>query len=886
MRKIHFLGLLIALLFGISCSDSDNNKPSNPVDAGKLTLPTETEKNPVLTTAGGEYTISFEATADWTASFSNLRAVDWISVEPTSGSAGNNTVTVKATANETYDERGATLELRCGTNRLTIPITQKQKDALLISAEKQEVSAAGGTLPIEVKANVAYKIDVDVDWIKQSNLKALDTKAHAFTVTTNEALEARQGHIIFSADNLSDTVTVYQAGQDVVLALTQKEYVVPAAQNQIKVELKSSVDYDYKITKGTDWISESVLRSVSTHTLYFDIDANETYDSREGEIVFMDTNNKGMTDTVKVYQTYKGALIVAKESYTLPSTKSTLTVEVQHNVDYTVHIEADWIQPITLKALQTDKHSFEIEANESNAREGKITFVSSDNTLKQTITIHQEGKADPLASSRAALVALYEALDGPNWKRQANWCSDKPIGMWDGIVVSDDVVVTVALGANNLTGTLPDCLFELKGLKNLFLGENNLSGPLSPRFAELTSLERLSLYANNFEGNIPEEWVSLTGVDVFHLKGNRLSGVFPTVLLSMPNYDTALRGNYEVQQEGYGFTFPVTTEMIDLGNNLYQHPDGWALEYRVPSLQLPDDELFQTVDRQVYAHYKDEFDFIYYICNSVDMGVSVAGFNSPTQLDVQGVGRALFDNTANYGSDGRLKANICITNYRGTYAEGPFLHETFHYWGAMDIGQEHAAPTGYYTDNSHWGISSVDGSIGGFRLDLLQRNVDGDPTKYRAGCSAVEQYGEQKPYRFTQAGVSNQYYPNLELYMMGLIPASEVEPIHIFKGVRTPDNTWNDGTFYADSEETVTIEEIVTKHGARQPAYPNAQKDFRGLVIVLTDNPVSDNQWKDIIEDIKNQEKQGEPNGNRPNFYLATGKRATMTFSGLDAVIQ
>ena len=881
MKRCYLLGLLIALFVG-SCSDSEN-KPTPPAETGKITVASGTVQNPVLTTEGGAYKVTFEATADWTASFSNPRAVDWISVEPTTGKAGTNTVTVKATSNETYDERNATLEIQCGTDRFTMSFAQKQKDALLLTSEKQEVKAEGGTFAVEIKANVEYTLTSDVDWIRQSTLKALDTKTQEFAVQPNEALESRTGHILINAGALSATVTVYQAGQEAFIALDQKEHVVTAAASQLKIDLKSSVDFEYQVTKGADWISESQLRSISTHTLYFDIEANESYESRKGEIVFKDTQDKGITDTVKIYQTYKGALILAKDRYDLPAQATDIQLEVQHNVDYAIHIDVDWIHQTKLKALQTDQLCFAVDANDSNEREGKITFVSQDLSLKQTITVYQEGKPDPEAKERALLIQLYEALDGENWTRQTNWCTNEPLNQWYGVDYNllTGQVYGLSLGANNLTGTIPDCLFELTGLENLFLGENHLTGTLSPRFAELTQLKKLHLYMNDLEGNIPEEWASLTGVESFMLSNNRFSGVFPTVILNMSNYDTAMKGHYEKQQDGYGFTFPVTTEMIDLGNNLYLHPEGWALEYRVPTLALPDDAFFQTVDNQIYSHFKDEFDFIYYICNTVDMGISVAGFNSPVQLDVDGLGRARFDNTANYGSSGKLKANIVITNYRGMYAEGPFLHETFHYWGAMDIGQEHGSPTGSYTDNSHWGISSVDGSIGGFRLDLLQRNVDGDPTKYKAGCSAVEQYGEQNPLRFTQAGVSNQYYPPLELYMMGLIPTTEVEPIHIFKGVKAPANTWSEGTFYAESEETVTIDDIVAKHGARQPASSQAQKQFRGLAVIVTESPVADNQWKDIIEDIQNQEKQGQPTQSRPNFYMATGQRATMSLSNL-----
>ena len=40
-------------------------------------------------------------------------------------------------------------------------------------------------------------------------------------------------------------------------------------------------------------------------------------------------------------------------------------------------------------------------------------------------------------TDRAALVALYNATDGPNWANRANWLSGQPIGDWYGIVTDD-----------------------------------------------------------------------------------------------------------------------------------------------------------------------------------------------------------------------------------------------------------------------------------------------------------------------------------------------------------------------------------------------------------------------------------------------------------------
>ena len=45
----------------------------------------------------------------------------------------------------------------------------------------------------------------------------------------------------------------------------------------------------------------------------------------------------------------------------------------------------------------------------------------------------------------AALVALYNATDGPTWVDNENWLTDAPLGQWDGVTVNKDRRVTKLL---------------------------------------------------------------------------------------------------------------------------------------------------------------------------------------------------------------------------------------------------------------------------------------------------------------------------------------------------------------------------------------------------------------------------------------------------------
>lgn len=147
----------------------------------------------------------------------------------------------------------------------------------------------------------------------------------------------------------------------------------------------------------------------------------------------------------------------------------------------------------------------------------------------------------PQTTDRAALVALYEVTDGPNWTNNSNWLTDKPLGTWHGVTTDVNGHATeIFLADNNLSGTIPAELGTLSSLQELSLDRNQLSGEIPPELGNISNLVDLNLSANKLSGEIPLELGNLSNLVKLRLKNNQLTGKIPASLGSLPNLVTLI----------------------------------------------------------------------------------------------------------------------------------------------------------------------------------------------------------------------------------------------------------------------------------------------------------------------------------------------------------
>jgi hypothetical protein len=245
------------------------------------------------------------------------------------------------------------------------------------------------------------------------------------------------------------------------------------------------------------------------------------------------------------------------------------------------------------------------------------------------------------------------------------------------------------------------------------------------------------------------------------------------------------------------------------------------------------------------AYYPEDYDFLYFVTDHVITGgTTIAQYEDVNRRAIPGGTLEMEVQASGYRTAGRLKGVIGV-RYRPVIFP-PIAHETLHYWAnfldpQFGFGQAAGDP--------HWGLASVNGVLGGF--DAISLRCETPANAAPPACTALP--GGRTRY------VVNAFYPNdntgrglpyapLELYLMGLLPGSDV-PAHfqvfdhgaIDESMRGADSV----VVEAQGLKSVDFANIVARHG-NVPQLPQDKRSFRAAFVVISAQPAS----ADVLSDV------------------------------------
>ncbi|XP_026666322.1 protein NSP-INTERACTING KINASE 1-like isoform X3 [Phoenix dactylifera] len=133
-----------------------------------------------------------------------------------------------------------------------------------------------------------------------------------------------------------------------------------------------------------------------------------------------------------------------------------------------------------------------------------------------------------------ALMGIKASLKDPhsvleNWDRDSvDPCS------WAMVTCSpENLVISLGIPSQNLSGTLSSSIGNLTNLETVLLQNNNISGPIPPEIGKLSKLKTLDLSNNYFTGGIPTSIGQLESLQYLRLNNNSLSGALPLSLANL-----------------------------------------------------------------------------------------------------------------------------------------------------------------------------------------------------------------------------------------------------------------------------------------------------------------------------------------------------------------
>lgn len=270
-----------------------------------------------------------------------------------------------------------------------------------------------------------------------------------------------------------------------------------------------------------------------------------------------------------------------------------------------------------------------------------------------------------------------------------------------------------------------------------------------------------------------------------------------------------------------------------------------------------------TITNRFYAAFADDYDFINLIYGTPTFENR---YHFAVKNEVSGIGIAPLDNTAVYGSAGRL-LGITVFPIPTLFdaASRAHNHEIGHQW------------------TNFLSVPPLNGAIPHWPLSDLARGIMG----WGHGPSSQ---GLAFPFHLVPSGGGDYTllpdpdpaeYTDLSLYLMGLLPPAEVGSHFVFDD--QSQEPAGGGTL-SGPVTTITMGDVVAALGPRNPAYPDSRRVFRIATIVVSEAgllPADAMRLYDYFAARGTGEatvpySQGLAKGQTKPFYLATGERGRL----------
>lgn len=314
MKKLLFLFTMLA--FMVACSDDDNGDK-------QITLPNPSEQNQTAF-ANEETTGTFQfiAKSAWTATLtentlSRSSNVTWLSLllngeETYSGAAGNISLTIKLEPNYSGEERSATITITCGSDSISIIVTQDGKTEEGKLPDNPEVSQkqinkivyTSTNDPTPTITNITYNANGRFSVIEQTGNDGAGTSSRCEYIYSSDKIIINEKYTNSESTGTGKTeIALNTSGQAIAISSFYKlDNEIQGEENAYEIEYKNG--YLYKVT-DYDEVEGGLVDRIINETSTCEWDANGNMSKTI--LTYYNDNGEYLSQNIQTaeYGTYK-----------------------------------------------------------------------------------------------------------------------------------------------------------------------------------------------------------------------------------------------------------------------------------------------------------------------------------------------------------------------------------------------------------------------------------------------------------------------------------------------------------------------------------------------------------------------------------------------------
>lgn len=248
----------------------------------KETFVNVTPAAPVLTADEQDITLNVETNApSWTAKF---KYGNWVKITY----KGEESIIIKMEPNVGLTDRTDSLIFTAKDVILTVPV--KQQSVLSILSTNEIILNGTNETSFNVTSKNAWTIETP-EWLRVNpNAGIGPATVKVSALSEYEDIDNRSGNMKITFNGKYYNLHVVQPKKDVIYVSSAGKVDVDAFKTEITVGTRTNVEYTVEIDEASkSWISwKSAVRTKALREFEesFDISANDTFEDREGKIVF------------------------------------------------------------------------------------------------------------------------------------------------------------------------------------------------------------------------------------------------------------------------------------------------------------------------------------------------------------------------------------------------------------------------------------------------------------------------------------------------------------------------------------------------------------------------------------------------------------------------